>query len=65
MNDDKIYVLVVIEIDNYSLSSNSRESKFILIIFIPVVIEFVLSLELFFPSGSFLLSIFSLEYRFL
>lgn len=41
MNDDKIYVLVI-EIDNYSLSSNSRESKFILIIFIPVVIEFVL-----------------------
>ena len=64
MNDDKIYVLVI-EIDNYSLSSNSRESKFILIIFIPVVIEFVLSLELFFPSGSFLLSIFSLEYKFL
>ena len=52
-----------IELDDYSLISNSRESKFILIIFIPVVIGFVISLELFFTSGSFLLSIFSLEYR--
>ena len=60
----KIYI-VIIDLGDYSLNSNSRESKFILIIFIPVVIGFVISLELFFSSGSFLLSIFSLEYRFL
>ena len=64
MNEDKIYMLNI-ELGDYSLISNSRESKFILIIFIPVVIEFVISLELFFTSGSFLSSIFSLEYRFL
>lgn len=60
----KIYILII-ELGDYSLISNSKESKFILIIFIPVVFEFVISLELFFTSGSFLLSIFSLEYRFL
>jgi hypothetical protein len=60
----KIYILII-DLGDYSLNSNSRESKFILIIFIPVVIGFVISLELFFSSGSFLLSIFSLEYRFL
>ena len=64
MNEDKIYMLNI-ELGDYSLISNSRESKFILIIFIPVVIEFVISLGLFFTSGSFLSSIFSLEYRFL
>ena len=60
----KIYILII-DLGDYSLNSNSRESKFILIIFIPVVIGFVISLELFFSLGSFLLSIFSLEYRFL
>ena len=50
-----------IELDDYSLISNSRESKFILMILTPEVIKFVCSVQLFFPSGSFLLSIFALE----
>ena len=56
----KIYILII-DLGDYSLNSNSRESKFILMILTPEVIKFVCSVQLFFPSGSFLLSIFALE----
>ena len=54
-------IYLIIKYEDYSFSSNSRESKFILMILTPEVIKFVCSVQLFFPSGSFLLLIFSLE----
>jgi hypothetical protein len=54
-------IYLIIKYEDYSFSSNSRESKFILMILTPEVIKFVCSVQLFFPSGSFLLSIFALE----
>ena len=56
----KIYILII-DLGDYSLNSNSRESKFILMILTPEVIKFVCSVQLFFSLGSFLLSIFALE----
>ena len=54
-------IYLIIKYEDYSFSSNSRESKFILMILTPEVIKFVCSVQLFFSLGSFLLSIFALE----
>ena len=54
-------IYLIIKYEDYSFSSNSRESKFILMILTPEVIKFVFSVQLFFSLGSFLLSIFALE----